>query len=229
MRLHFLLVAILPMSLSAQITARDSVVTISASRTSKIAPDRASFYVTVEGTAETPNDAVARVETKLRAVTDALKGLGSRVTLDAPIAYGVGPSPAPNGYPGNATPPTNLARSVIRVQVNRPDQIANVIATAIAAGASGSSSLSFESSLADSVRRARIAEALSVARTDAEATASSLGLRLGALVSVSSTASPIAFGGSTQIIFDNRYSSQSSPAPEITIVTNVTVQYRLVR
>lgn len=48
------------------------------------------MYVVVEGTAETAPDAVARVETKLKAVSAALKGFGSRQEVDAPIAQALG-------------------------------------------------------------------------------------------------------------------------------------------
>src|SRR4029077_2781528 len=140
MRRFLLLLALLPVSLLAQ-TPRDSIVSVTASRTTRIAPDRASFYLIVEGTAETPADAITRVDTKVKAVTDALKSFGSRIKLDPPIAYGVGPPPALNGYPGVAAPATNLARSVIRVQIEHPEQTAPVIA----AGAASSSSLTFES------------------------------------------------------------------------------------
>ena len=227
MRRFLLALALLPVSLLAQ-TPRDSIISVSASRTTRIAPDRASFYLIVEGTAETPADAITRVETKVKAVTEALKGLGSRVKLDPPIAYGVGPTPALNGYPGVAAPATNLARSVIRVQLDHPEQTAPVVAAALAAGAASSSSLAFESTAADSVRRARIADALSVARSDAEAIGASLGARLGALVSVTTTGGPFGFQQSSTLNFDNRFGQQAQ-TPDIVVTTTVTVQYRLVR
>jgi uncharacterized protein YggE len=227
MRLRLLALVLLPLQLTAQ-TTRDSIITVSATRTSRIAPDRATFYMVVEGTAETPADAVARVETKLKVVSDALKALGSRVVLEAPVAYGVGPTPSQNGFPMPASPPTNLARSVLRVQLNRPDQIANVVAAAIGAGAASSSTLTFEASSSDSVRRARFSEALGVARLDAEAIASSLGARLGSLVSVTTSGQNFGFQQPSTLNFDNRFGVQA-PAPDITITTTVSVQYRLVR
>jgi uncharacterized protein YggE len=227
MRLRILALALLPLRLPAQVV-RDSVITVSASRTSRVAPDRASLYLIVEGTAETPTDAVARVDAKLKLVSEALKALGSRVALDPPVAYGVGPSPATNGYSGMSTPATNLARSVMRVQLNRPEQTANVVAAAIGAGAASSSSLTFESSVADSVRRARIGDALNVARMDAEAIASSLGAHLGTLVGVSTSGGSFGFQPPSMLNFDNRFGQQSS-VPEITLTTTVTVQYRLIR
>lgn len=226
MRLRFLLLAALPAPLLAQ-TPRDSVITISTTRSAKIAPDRVSLYLVVEGTAETPADAIARVETKLKAIAEALKTFGSRVKLDPPVAYGVGPNVTGGGYPSGA-PSTNVARSVVRAQLNGTEQTAQIVAAAIGAGAANSSSLTFESSVADSVRRARIGEALGVARVDAEAIASSLGGRLGSLVSASSSGGPFSYQGPTTLNFDNRFGQQVQP-PEIMLNVSVSVQYRLVR
>ena len=222
----FALVLLVPISLRAQIP-RDSIVTATASRSTRIAADRATFYIVVEGTAETAPDAVGRVQTKLKAVSDALAGFGNRAEVDRPIAYTVGATPAPNGYPGMASPPSNLARSVIRVRLNRVDQLANVIAAALAAGAANGSSVSFESSVADSVRRAQIGEALAVARSDADALATALNGRLGAFVDVS-TSGQQGFVQTALLNLDNRFGQQPF-APEVTVTANVTVRYRLVR
>jgi uncharacterized protein YggE len=226
MRLRLLLLTLVPFSLQAQ-AVRDSVLTVTASRTTRIAADRSSFYVIVEGTAETAPDAVARVDTKLKAVSDAIKGFGARVEADHPIAYAVGPTPPPNGYPVSTAPATNLARSLIRVQLNRPDQIAQLIAAALAAGASNTTTLAFESSLADSVRRTRIADVLAVARSDAEAMAQALGGHLGAFVDAT-TSGGQGFQQPASLSFDSRFGMQA-PAPEIPITTTVTVRFRLVR
>jgi hypothetical protein len=82
--------------------------------------------------------------------------------------------------------------------------------------------------VADSVRRARINDVLDVARRDAEAIAKSLGARLGALVSVNIGGGNFGFQAPSVLAFDNRF-GQPAPAPEVTISTTVTVQYRLVR
>ena len=226
-RIVLTLATLCPLPLLAQ-TQRDSVISVSAFRTTRVAPDRAALYLVVEGTAETAADAIARVDIKLKAVADALKSFGARATLDPPVSYGVGPTPNPSGYPSPATPATNLARSVMRVQFDRLDQLAPVVAAAIAAGAASISSLSFESSVADSVRRARINDAIGVARLDAEAIATSLGGRLGSLVSVTTTGSPFAFQPSSMLSFDTRFGQQAQ-IPDIQVTTSVTVQFRIVR
>ena len=226
MRLSLLIAMLLPMGAQAQ-AVRDSIITVTESRTSRVAPDRASIFVTIEGTAETVADAVARVETKIKPVSDALKARGGLVEVDRPIAYGVGPTMLPNGYPGVASPATYIARSVIRVHLIRADQIASVVAAALGAGAASASSPVFESSAADSIRRARVTEALTVAKLDAQAIAATLDGRLGALVDVSSSALGFNYSAPTYLAFDNRFGQQTS-APEVVSTMQVTVRYRLI-
>lgn len=228
MRLRLLAIALLPAALQGQTLARDSTISINATRTARIPADRASFYVIVEGTAETAPDAVARVETKIKAVTDALKGAGGRVEVDRPIPYTVGAPPNPNGFPVASATSSNLARSVIRVQLWQVDRLAHVMAAGIAAGAASTSTIMFESSMADSVRRAKFAEAIAAAHADAEAMATGLGGRLGAFVDATSTGTP-GFQQQSTLSFDNRFGLQQTPAPEVVVTATVTVRYRLIR
>jgi uncharacterized protein len=217
----------LPWTVLAQ-APRDSVVSVAASRVTRIAADRASLYLIVEGTAETATDAIARVETKSKAVLEALKGFGPRVKVDPPVSYGVGPTPNTNSFPGAIAPQTNIARSVVRVQLDRLDQVASVVAAAIGAGAATSSSLTFESSVADSIRRSRISEVIGAARLDAETVAASLGAKLGSLVSVTITGNPFGFQGTPSLTFDTRFGQQNQ-VPDVQVTTSATVQFRLVR
>ena len=226
MRKALLLIAVTPALLLAQI-GRDSVITVSVSRAAHVAADRASLYVVIEGTAETALDAVARVETKIKAVADAIKAFVPRVESDKPFAYAVGPTPAPSGFPGTASPPSNIARSVIRVQFSHPEDIARLVAAALAAGAASTSTYSFESSVADSVRRARIGEAMTVARADAEVMARSLGGQLGGIVDATSTA-VFGFTQPPTLSLDTRFPPQY-PTPEVVVTASVTVRFRLVR
>jgi len=218
--------AVLPVALTAQ-AARDSIITVSASRMSRIAASSASFYVTVEGSAETALDAVARVEAKVGAVTDAIRAFGARAAAGPAISYSVGPPAQPGGYPPAPSPHSHLARTLIKVHAAGTDAVARIIASAIAAGATGTSTLSFEAESVDSVRRALTLAAIAAARRDAEAIAASLGGRLGAFVDASSS-SPSVYPQASVLAFDTRY-SQQPPAPEVTVATNVTVRFRLVR
>jgi uncharacterized protein YggE len=219
--------ALVPALVSAQ-ALRDSVVSASATRTTRIAANRAHFYLLIEGTAETPADAIARAELKGKAVLEALKRLGNRVSFDAPMNYTVGAAALLNGYQTNMpTPPNNLARQIIRVQLDRPNELSMIIASALTAGASGISTLAFEYTAADSVRRARVADALASARQEAKAIADALGGRLGVLFSVNINAQPN-FQPQPMLTFDNRF-GQQSPAPDVLISATVSVSYRLTK
>jgi uncharacterized protein YggE len=227
MRFGFAVLALLPAIAGAQ-TVRDSTITVSATKISRIAPDRASMYVLVEGSAETAPDAVTRVETKLKAVAEAIKALGPRAEQDRAITYSVGPAAQQNMYPQQVMPPSNVSRAVLRVHMARADQVAHVAAAALGAGASGISAVTFESTVADSVRRSRMMEVLAVARADAQALATALDGKLGAIVDVSSTAGNIGFAGPTMLTFEPRF-AQPTQVPEVTINTSVTVRFRLMR
>jgi len=227
MRLGLVVLALSPAVVQAQ-TIRDSTISVSATKITRIVPDRATMYVLVEGSAETPSDAVTRAETKLKAVSEALKTLGSSAEPDRAITYSVGPTPQPNVYPGAAVPQSNISRAVLRVSMNRVDQIARVAAGALAAGASGVSTITFESTVADSVRRSRMTEVLAVARADALALATALNGKLGGLVDVTSTAGNIGFAGPAMLNFETRF-MQPTQVPEVTITTSINVRYRLIQ
>ena len=227
MRALLLVAFLVPVVLPAQ-GFRDSTISITTTRSIRVAPDRATMYLLVEGSAETPRDAVARVETKLKAVTDAVNALTPRPDVDRPMIISTGPTPPPNMYPAPAGPPTHLSRAVIRVQMNRIDQIAQVGAAALTAGAAGVSSITFQSSVADSIRRARATDAIAVARADATALATALEGRLGTLIDLSSTGPTFDYYGPTQLNFDGRF-FQPPQVPEINIVATVSIRYKLLR
>lgn len=211
-----------------QAPIRDSIITVNAQRTTHIRPDRSSFYVVIEGVAETAPDAVARVQVKLPLITDAIRRADPQARVDRPVSYSVGATPNMNGYPAPAVPMTQTARSVVHVELERPDQVGAVMAAAIAAGAAHATGLTFELANVDSVRRARVPEAIAAGRADAESIAAALHGRLGALVDVSvSGNSPVSPFSTTQLSFDNRF-PQPSQAPDLMVTTAVTLRYRLV-
>lgn len=219
---------LVPAALHAQ-QVRDSVISVSANRFVTVTPDRVSAFVVVEGTGETPADANTRLETKLKAVSDAIRGLGSYASIERPVSYGVTLAQNPNGYPVPSVPQTYVSRSVIRLALTRIDQMGTAVAAILASGASNVSSLQFESSAIDSLRREKVAEAIAVARADAQSLAAALGGKLGALVDVTSSSSPANFGANNQLVFDQRFSGSSVQAPTIMVSTNVGMRFRLVR
>jgi uncharacterized protein len=224
---HALLLCVIPLTLSAQI-ARDSVISTSVTRTARLAPDRASLFLSVEGTAETAREAVARADAKVTTVRDALSRVPAGSEVGPAVSFSVGPTQTMRGFPSPPVAPSYSARAAVRLHVARLSTLAITVAAALDAGAAQVTMPVFESSQADSVRRAIIAEAISSARRDAEAIAVGLGGRLGALVDVTTSGSdrgppvPNVFG------FDGGYSGPSI-APDVVITVTLTVRYRLVR
>jgi uncharacterized protein YggE len=203
-------------------------VSATATRTARLAPDRATVFAVVEGSAESAPEAAQRAERKLQAVTDAVKQLGARVEVLGTVPYGVMPAPNYGGFPGQTAPNPFVARYIMRIQPARVDQLMNVSSTLMAAGVSVLTPPSFEAAAADSARRAKFSEALAQARADAEALAAGLGMRLGALIEVTGNAGPSQQFGQQFIGFGRGY-DMSGPGqpPEVTVTASVTVRYRL--
>lgn len=200
-----------------------------ATRTTRIAPDRVTLYLVIEGSGESPAEASQRASQKLQAVTGAVQQFASGRDAISTFPYGVSPSQNLPGYPGSSSQTSFLARYVIRVQPSRVDQTTPLAVAAIAAGASSSSPPLFEATSADSVRRLRYAEALSQARRDAESIAAALGGRLGAVIEVASTAGSNQGGNSSYVSFMNRYEFAGPvQPPEVVVTATVTVRYRFV-
>ena len=200
-----------------------------ATRTTRIAPDRVTLYLTIEGTGESPAEASQRASQKLEAVTSAVQKFASGRDAMSTVPYGVSPAPNLPGYPGSSSQTSFLARYVVRIQPSRVDQTTSLATAAIAAGASATSPPLFEASNADSVRRLRYAEALSQARRDAEAMAAALGGHLGAVIEASSTGGFNQSGNSNYVSFMNRYEfGGPMQPPEVMVNATVTVRYRFV-
>jgi uncharacterized protein YggE len=200
-----------------------------ATRTTRIAPDRVTLYLMIEGSGESPAEASQRASQKLQAVTGAVQQFASGRDAISTVPYGVSPAASPPGYPGSSSQTSFLARYVIRVQPSRVDQTTSLAAAAIAAGASASSPPLFEATSADSVRRLRYAEALSQARRDAESIAAALGGHLGAVIEVASTAGFNQAGNPGYVSFMNRYEFAGPvQPPEVLVSATVTVRYRFI-
>jgi uncharacterized protein YggE len=204
-------------------------IVVTATRTTRIAPDRFALYVTVEGSGETPAEAAQRGAQKLQAVTAALQPFSGREAIVS-VPYGVSPAPNINGFPGSSAQTSYLARYVLRVQPGRVDQITPLAVAAIAAGASSASPPTFEATGADSARRQRYGEALTQARRDAEALAAALGGRLGAVIEVSSNNITPGFSSSNGYIsFMSGYEFRGPvPPPDVVVSATVTVRYRFI-
>ncbi len=204
-------------------------IVVSVTRTAKVAPDRVSIYLLVEGSGETATDAAQKVTQKLQAVANAIKQSGVAAESASPFPYGIGLAPNTSGYPNSSMPPSHVARYTIRVQIGKPDQLMQLLVTAMAAGATSSSVPVFESSALDSVRRARYAEALDVARQDATNLAGALGGKLGRLIEVSTSSIQGQPYNQPYIQFQNRYDAGGQTiAPEIQASASVTVRFQFI-
>jgi len=227
------LVLLLPEKASAQVRAEADTaprIVVTVTRSMRVVPDRATFFVTLEGSAETPADALKRVQQKLDAVLTAVRALGGRVEAAVPIPYGIAPAPNQSGYPQMPAALPYVARYALRITPRRLEQIREIAATAIAAGALSSSAPQFEASATDSVRRALIAEAIQQAQREADAVAESLGGRRGTLVDLTVGSNPSFGFQSSTISFSSRFDMGGpTNAPEVQVVTNVTARYRLMR
>jgi uncharacterized protein YggE len=200
-----------------------------ATRTARIAPDRVTLYLMIEGTGESPAEASQRATQKLQAVTAAVQQFASGRDAISTVPYGVSPAQNLPGYPGAGSQTSFLARYVIRVQPARVDQTTSLASAAIAAGASAASPPAFEASSADSVRRLRYAEALSQARRDAEMLATALGGRLGSVIEVTSTGGFNQGGSPNYVSFMNRYEfAGPMQPPDVQVNATVTVRYRFI-
>ena len=153
----------------------------------RVPPDRATVMLFIETRAPAAAMAASANARVVAAVRDTL----ARLELDSTTttaSYHVGPDyEAPTPVERSTPAPRRgyLARSAIRVELHRLEQVGRVIDAGLARGASGVEGVFFSASTAEDAHRAALGEAAQAARRDAEALARALGGRLGPVVSVS--------------------------------------------
>lgn len=225
---YALLLMSVPLSLVAQ-APRDSVLSATVSRTVRLTPDRSTFFLSVEGTAETAKDAVTRAEARITTVREALQRVGPGVEVGPPVAMTVGAAQGMRGFlPAGSSPPSFVARIALRVNVTRLAVHATALAAALDAGAAQSASPTFDATSADSVRLSVAAAALSAARREVEATAAGLGGRVGHLVDASTNGSFPSVSSPDYFNFDVGFAQQWR-LPEVAVTVTATVRYRLIK
>lgn len=203
-------------------------VVATASRSARIAPDKATIYAVIEGAAESAPEAAQRAERKLQAVQEAVRQLNLRGDVMYALPYGVMQSGNFGGYPGQSTANPFTARHIMRIQLSRMDQVMPVSAALLTAGAAAIAPPTLEATSTDSVRRVKATEALAQARLDAEGLAAGMGMRLGALIEVTTTAVPPQTGPS-YVNFMRPFDSGPGQSPDVAVNVTVTVRYRLQR
>jgi uncharacterized protein len=150
----------------------------------KIAPDRATIYISVQNRARTSALAGSENATKVAAVLDAIRKLGIAREQITTANYSVNPSyryfpdarrPELTGYDANNT---------VQVEVRALEMTGRVIDAALGAGATNIGGVNFFASQLDATRRVALGNATSDARMNAEAMAKAAGGTLGQLLTL---------------------------------------------
>lgn len=151
----------------------------------RVAPDYA--YVTIGVTTQAQNAVVAAADNAKRfdAILAALHTFGLTDTQLLASRYNLSPS---YEYPRNAQPKVNgfSARSTIRAEVHRLDDLGKLIDASIAGGATEIAGVQFLASHTDEARRSAMTEAVKQARADADAMARAAGGTLGRVIALNS-------------------------------------------
>ena len=146
-------------------------------------PDRATILFAVETHGKSAAAAGSLNARTQRAVLDTLRALGFGKADLSTVGYSVTPEYDYNNRDGKPPLLTGYtARNAVRVSVRKIDLVGPAIDAALAKGSNNVSSLQFETSQIDSVRRAAMKEAVARARADAETMAVAAGGSLGSLI-----------------------------------------------
>lgn len=177
------LVALGAVPLMAQQPAPPPQIVTSARGEVSATPDRATILFAVETHGKSAAGAGAQNARTQRAVLDTLRALGFSKGDLSTVGYSVSPEYDYNNRDGKPPLLTGyVARNAVRVNVRKIDLVGPAIDAALAKGSNNVSSLQFETSQIDSVRRAAMKEAVGRARADAEAMAVAAGGSLGSLI-----------------------------------------------
>ena len=198
-------------------SVREPELTASGRGETRLAPDYA--YVTIGVTNQAPNavDAASENARRFESIIGSLRafGLNDRQLLTS--RYNLTQN---YEYPKNAPPKLSgfTARSTIRAEVHRLEDLGKLIDASIASGATEVLGVQFLASNTDDARRSDMTEAVRQTRADADAMASAAGGTLGRLITLNS-------GGISQPIYNTRENAQlqsvvvtSAGAPPTSIV-----------
>ena len=167
----------------------------SATGEARVTPDRAHIMVGVQTRAATAAQAGADNARKTRAVIDAVKARGIPAEQIATSEYNLYPEYDHREPPreGPTTPRVigYVANNTVRVEVRRLDQVGGIIDAALAAGANMVNTIQFFASNVDVARHAALAEAVTRARSDADALAKAAGGSLGQLLELNTQSPPV--------------------------------------
>jgi len=195
---------------------REPELTASGRGETRLVPDYAYVTIGVANQATNAVDAASENARRIESILGAFHsfGLNDRQLLTS--GYNLTQT---YEYPKNA-PPTLAgftARSTIRAEVRRLDELGKLIDASIASGATEVSGVQFLASNTDEARRSAITEAVRQARADADAMARAAGGTLGRLIALNSgpISQPIYSGQNVQL---QSTVLTSGGTPPITIV-----------
>jgi uncharacterized protein YggE len=146
-----------------------------------LTPDRAILRVGMETRASSAADASAKNAEKVKAVVDKLRGLGYQADSLRTVGFSVTPN---YDYSEGQKLVDYQATAIIKLTVNKLENLGSTIDAVLAAGATNVSNIEFESDDRQSGRASALSRALSAARSDATAIAEAAGGRLGRLLEV---------------------------------------------
>jgi hypothetical protein len=168
-------------------SGREAELTASGRGETRLTPDYAFVTIGVTNQASNAVEAAAENARRFDAVIGALHAFGltdrqlltSRFNLEPTYEYPKSAAPRVSGF---------TARSTVRAEVRRLDDLGKIIDASIAGGATSVMGVQFLATNTDSARRSAMTEAVRQARLDADAMARAAGGSLGRLLSLSSGA-----------------------------------------
>lgn len=218
------------LALNAQVPVQPPVPQISTSATgeARVQPDRATIMFAVETRASTAAKAGSDNARRQATVLDTLRKLGLSAGQVSTTGYSVAPEMRYDGKQPQVT--GYVARNVVRAEVQRIDQVGQLIDAALGAGSNVVSSLRFFSSKADEARRTALADAVGKARSDAEAMARAAGGTLGGLLEMATSGQGRPYG--EEVAMARMAATADTPTPiepgEQTVTVFVSVRWSFV-
>jgi uncharacterized protein YggE len=198
--------------LPAQVVGAGSVPTgpqivTSATGEAQMTPDRATVYIGTQTRAATASVAARDNAQRQRAIIDAIIAAGVPRTQISTENYNVAPDMRFDPATQKSTVTGYVVSNVVRVELQRIDQVSTVIDAALAKGANQINSLDLYASNADSARHEALAQAVARARGDAESIARASGGTLGNLLEVTTA------DMGPRPVFRTLNGAQASPTP----------------
>jgi uncharacterized protein YggE len=175
-------------------SAKEPELTTNGRGETRLAPDYAYVTIGVMNPAQNAVDAASENARRFESIMGVLRAFGlndrqlltSRYNLTQNFEYPKNGQPKPSGF---------VARSTIRAEVHRLEDLGKIIDASIASGATEVSGVQFLASNTDEARRTAMTEAVRQARADADAMARAAGGSLGRLIALNS-------GGISQPIYN---------------------------